>query len=222
MFRQCGHPGDGGGHRRRGAGARPRRGHPELSQHGGARRACGRRDGGAVRTHCRHHGPCRRCACRHRDRGRVRGHGREARGVRQARSHRQARRRDRFEHILSRHRRDRTQHGAAASRGRDALLQPGQRDAPLRGGAWRGDIARNPCHRNRGRAQARQGSGGRRRIPRLRRQSHAAAAIGRGRAPTARRRAAAGCRRCAHRIRFPHGPVRHVGPRGPRRGLAHA
>jgi len=60
------------------------------------------------------------------------------------------------------------------------FFKPRQRHAPLGGGARRGDFARNARHRHRGWPQARQGPGGGRGMPRLRRQSHAAAAVDRG------------------------------------------
>ena len=54
------------------------------------------------------------------------------------------------------------------------------------------DLAGGARDRDRGRAQDRQDPGGGRRLPRLRRQPHAPRPLGRGRAPAARRRAAAG------------------------------
>ena len=72
------------------------------------------------------------------------------------------------------------------------------------------------------RTQDRQGAGRGRCVPRLRRQSYAAAAHGRGRAAAAGRRVAAGCRRRADRLRLPDGTVRDERSRRPRHFLAHA
>ena len=113
-------------------------------------------------------------------------------------------------------------HVAAAGRGRHAFLQPGECHAPRRSGARRGDRTRDARNRDRGRPQARQDPGGGRRVPRLRRQPHAAGALGRGRAAAARGRAAAGYRRRAHRLRLSDGAVRHGRHGGARCRLAHA
>ena len=128
---------------------------------------------------------------RHRDRGGVRGNGHQEAGVRRARQARQAERGARHQHLLSRRRRDRADHQAADSSARHAFLQPRQRDEAAGDRARQGDGARRARDRDGGRPQDRQGAGGGRRLPRLRRQPHAGARGNRGGAAAARGRAAA-------------------------------
>ena len=136
------------------------------------------------------------CRRRHRDRSGVRGFCRQAAGVRRSRPHRQGWRGARLQHLLSRHRCA----GARARHGRKrwSACTSSARRTSCASSKWCAappTAARDACDRDCGGAPARQDSGSGRRVPRLRRQPHAAGALRRGGTPAARRRAAAG-RRC--------------------------
>ena len=83
----------------------------------------------------------------------------------------------------------------------------------------REDVEIGPRDRRRARAEDRQGRGGGRRLPRLRRQPDAGRAPARGDEAHPRRRDAMGRRPRARRFRHADGAVRDERPRGPRHRL---
>ena len=156
---------------------------------------------------------------RSRDRGGVRGHGREEGAVRQARRAVQARRRARHQHLPARRERDRRQHVPARFGDRPALLQPGQRDAPRGSRARPGHVAAGHRHVDDRGAQDRQAAGAGGRVRRLRRQPHGGAVRARSRVPAGGRRDAGAGGRCAEEVRPGHGALRDVRPGRPRHQL---
>ena len=136
------HPGDDAGDEAGRAG--PRRGDDpqelrEPGQEGQAQAGQARRAHGAAEHDA---GLRRHRRRRPGDRGRVRGDGRQGKGLQDARRGDEARRHPGHQHLHAGRRPDRGVHQAAAGRGRHALLQPRQRDEAAGGGARREDRPR--------------------------------------------------------------------------------
>ena len=179
-FPQRRHPGDD--RRNRAGRARPRRRHhpPQLRQYRQERPTDASRRANPHGTAQPRLEPRRFIRLRSRDRGDLREHGHQERGVPQARQDRQARRDPRLQHLLSQHRRDRLGHEPAGSCHRHALLLAGERDAAPGSGAWRKDGQAGNRHRHAACQEDRQDRRTRGRVSWLRRQSHAAPAPARG------------------------------------------
>ena len=178
---------------------------PELRELGAARKA----HAGQARAK---HGAAaadafvRRSARRRsRHRGRVRGDGPQAAGVRCARRRGEARRHSGHQHVDARRERHRRRHRPSAGRARDALLQSCQRDEAAGSGARRQDGKGRADDRDAVREEDRQDGGGLRRLRRLHRQPDARAVPAAGDVPAGRRRHAAAGRRRAGSLRHGDG-----------------
>ena len=159
---------------------------------------------------------------RSRHRGRVRGDGSQARGLRRARSRGEARRDPRDQYVDAGLEPDRGRDRPAAGCDRNALLQSRQCDEASRGRPRRADGRRRADDGDAAREEDRKDGGGFRCVRRIHRQPDGRALSAPGDVPAGGGRLAAAGGRCARSLRHGDGPVPDERSRRQRRRLAHS